>query len=211
MAGDKKIKGKGARSIMPATRLLQSRVGAGKIKPDKIQRAESRIEAVRGRLDIKPFADTHIAEIKALLEALRQPGADLALTDDIARSVMKFKGNIGIFSEGPLIGLTIIMLNWVESIETLDNDVLEVLNGYSITLDQIFSGKLKDPRMIEIIIKEMQAACDRYFAKHPELSLTQVIDNSKAFYIDQSNKADVKVGLDISEELHDDRLIGHDD
>lgn len=211
MANDNKTSAKKARAIMPATRLLQSKVGNGKIKPEKIQKAENKLEAVRGRLDISPFADEHIAEIKDLLKQIKKPDASLDITDDFSRSIMKFKGNIGIFSEGPLIGLTMIMLNWIESIEKIDQDVLDVLNGYYVTLDQIFSDKLKDPKMIEVIIKEMQSACERYFSKHPELQLTQVIDNSKAFYIDQSNHSDVKVGLDMNDDLHDDHLIGQDD
>ena len=109
-----------------------------------------------------------------------------------------------------MIGLAVIMLNWVESLETIDQDVLDVLGGYHTTLDQIFSGKIKDSKMIDVIVREMQAACERYFARHPELHLTQVIDNSKAFYVDQSNYADIKVGLDMNDDLRDEKLIGED-
>jgi hypothetical protein len=208
---DNKTTGKKARSIMPATRILQSRVGAGKIKPEKIEKAQGKMNAVRGRIDLQPFAQEHMGEIRTFMAQLKASQAGIEITDEIARSIMKFKGNIGIFSEGPLIGLTMIMLDWVESIETIDQDVMDVLNGYSVTLEQIFSDKLKDTKMIEVIIKEMQAACERYFSRHPELQLTQVIDNSKAFYIDQSDHRNVKIGLDISDELHDDKLIGNDD
>jgi hypothetical protein len=103
------------------------------------------------------------------------------------------------------------MLNWVESVEIIDQDVLDVLKGYYVTLDQIFSGKLKDKKLIEVIIKEMESACQRYFSKHPELQLTQVIDNSQAFYIDESDYKNVKIGLDFNDDLQDDKLIGHDD
>lgn len=202
---------KKARSIMKATRMLQARVGAGKIKPEKIDKAQSRVEAIRGRMDLKPFADEHMADIKTCMERLKAGDSAADVTDEIARSIMKFKGNIGIFSDGPFISLAILMLNWVESVETIDSDVMDVLQGYYVTLDQIFSGKLKDKKMIEIIIKEMESACQRYFSKHPELQLTQVIDNSKAFYIDQSDKKNVTVGLGFDDDLKDANLIGNDD
>lgn len=213
MTNDNKVKGKGARAIMPATRMLQSRVGAGKIKPEKIEKAQAKVETVRGRLDLQPFAEEHMREIKACMAKLKETDGkpDPQVTDEIARSIMKFKGNIGIFSDGPFISLAILMLNWVESVEIIDQDVLDVLKGYYVTLDQIFSGKLKDKKLIEVIIKEMESACQRYFSKHPELQLTQVIDNSQAFYIDQSDYKNVKIGLDFNDDLQDDKLIGHDD
>lgn len=203
--------GKKARSIMKASRLLQSQVGAGKIKPEKIEKAQSRVEAVRGRIDLKPFADEHMADIKTCMGRLKAGDSVMDVTDEIARSIMKFKGNIGIFSDGPFISLAILMLNWVESVEEIDQDVMDVLHGYYVTLDQIFSGKLHDKKMIEVIIREMESACQRYFSKHPELQLTQVIDNSKAFYVDQSDNKNVTVGLGFDDDMHDANLIGHDD
>lgn len=210
MANDNKLHRKKARAIMPATRILQSRVGAGKIKPEKVEKAEKKIAAVRGRIDLQPFGLTHMAEVEACLQKIKSGKHGIEVTDELARSLMNFKSNIGTFGDGPMIGLAVIMLNWVESLETIDQDVQDVLGGYYTTLDQIFSGKIKDGAMIEIIVREMQAACERYFSRHPELQLTQVIDNSKAFYVDQSNYADIRVGLAKNEDLQDEKLIGED-
>lgn len=213
MSKESKTPRKKARAIMPATRMLQSRIGAGKIKPEKIEKAEGKIKAVKGRIDLRPFAETHMKEIKVCLEDIKNGSVALDITEEISRSIMNFKGNVGIFSEGPLVGLAMIMLNWVESLVVVDQDVSDVLHGYYVTLDQIFSGKLKDAKTVELIVKEMEAACGRYFSKHPELRLTQVMDNSKAFYLDQSDQGNVKVGLggELGDELNDDALIGSDD
>lgn len=178
MTNDNKTVRKKAKAIMPASRMLQSKVGAGKIRPEKIEKAESKIKALKGRVDLYPFAQVHMAEINACLDQIKAGSITLEITEEIARSIMNFKGNVGIFSDGPIVGLAMIMLDWVESLEVIDQDVADVLNGYYLTLDQIFSNKLKDKKHVEVIIREMQSACERYFSKHPELHLTQVIDNA---------------------------------
>lgn len=199
--------------ILPATRLLQSLVGFGKIKPEKIEASERKINAVKNRIDVSEFGQSHLKDIKAVLADLNNKDTenDPEITDKIAKTLMEFKGNAGMFSSASYITLAAIMLRWIESVEEIDQDVLDVLNGYAVTLDQIFNNKLTSKKQIDLIVAEMQAACERYFAKHPELQLTKVIDNDKAFYVDQSDNKNVRIGLEISDELADDELIGDDE
>lgn len=197
--------------VMPATRLLQAKVGKGKVSTEKVGKAEEKINSVRGHIDIGPFAEEHMEEIAVFLDLLKNDDPTENITQDIARSIMKFKGNAGMFSGGSFVNLAAIMLRWIESVEEIDKDVLDVLNGYYVTLDQIFSNKLKDQRQINAIVSEMQAACERYFAKHPELNLTAEISNANAFYVSQKELNEYSVGGKYDSELSDDKLIGDED
>lgn len=197
--------------VMPATRILQSKVGRGKVSPEKVAKAEETIGSVKGRVDLTPFAEEHMQEIAVFLDLLKNNDPTENIAQDIARSIMKFKGNTGMFSDGSYVNLAAIMLRWIESVEEIDSDVLDMLSGYYTTLDQIFSNKLKDDSQIQIIVTEMENACHRYFNKHPELHLTAEISNSNAFYIDQEELDAYSIGGKFDREMSDENLIGDDE
>ncbi len=189
--------------IMPSTRILQSRVGTGKIKQKLIDKGQKKIDILREHIDEEPFAIEHIEETKKLSENLKNNPDQEDLTDKIALSVMNFKSNIGMFGKQDTTRLASIMLRWIESVENIDKDVHDVLDGYITTLGHIYLNDVLKDDQLHIIIGEMEAACQRYFDKHPELELTAVIDNDKAFYINKQPEQ----AKDLHDELSDENLV----
>ena len=200
--------------IMSATRLLQGKVGVGKISRDCINDAEFIIKQSKTTERLDEFIEPHLKEMKALMSDLKVDAQAEGITDKLAKSIMRFKGNVSMFSLSKLVELSIVMLRWIESIQEVDKDVLDVLNGYIVTLSQVESKSVKDDKLLNAIVVEMQAACERYFAKHPELELQAEITNKNAFYISEEKLNSKEDGYnktisdeDLDKGLSDDSLI----
>lgn len=185
--------------IMTATRLLQARIGRGKIGRDRIEDGEFIIKQARFSAESDVFIAEHMEEIKKLIPALKKNREDLELAEEIAKSIMRFKGNISMFSADKCADLAAVMLRWIESVEMIDQDVIDVLDGYHVTLSQVQSSALDD-KVVAVIVDEMKAACDRYFSKHPESKLQAEITNQNAFYVSE-DRLDKAEGGDIDDAL----------
>lgn len=193
--------------VTPATRILQSLTGRGKIKGEKVDAAEEKIERVRDKLDVSSFVNKHLEEIESSLDKISKGERTTEDIETITLSLMQFKGNVGTFTSGSFIEMSKIMLRWIESVQEIDDDFIEVLTGYFFTMKRILKDKAFSDEQIAIITDEMQKACERYFDKHPELNLTHEVGNSGIMYVtnkdlDDMYDIDVEIG-----ELSDDLLI----
>ena len=178
--------------IMAATRLLQGKIGRGKIARDRIDDGEFIIKQARASQKSEEFLVAHMEEVGKLTSELKDKPQDLKVSEEIEKSIMRFKGNISMFSNDKCAELAAVMLRWIESVEAIDQDVLDVLDGYQVTLGQIQSKILSDEKVVTVIINEMQAACERYFDKHPELKLQAEITNNNAFYVNEERLKNAK-------------------
>ena len=186
--------------IMTATRLLQNKIGTGKIERDRIEDGEFIIKQARASKEAGEFIAAHMQEMDDFIPKLKNDPQNTDTIDEITKSIMRFKGNVSMFSADQCADLAAVMLRWVESVETVDQDVLDVLNGYHVTLNQVQNNILDDDKMVGIIVNEMKSACNRYFNKHPELKLQAEITNSNAFYVSEE-KLDSAEGSDIDNAL----------
>lgn len=196
-----------AARIKPASRMLQSLTGVGRVKKEIVDRAEEMVESVSDRLDLKDFLAAHIEEVQACLADVKagQKGEDTV--EKLAASFANFRANAGTFSRDNIIELSTVILRWLESIEKVDRDVRDVLLGYISTMDAVLKGHSFKPKEVELIAEELNNACQRYFAKHPELTLYSEMTNTNAFYINETNISEDKIDTDLDAELDDDALI----
>lgn len=175
-------------TLYPAIKILQSYIGYGKVKKEKVDEAQKFINAAKLNSDEKEIFRTHINEVNALLKRLDTKENNASIREELSISTMNFKSALGMFTESRLVLLSAIMLRWLESVERIDQDVKEVIEGYCKTLEGILAVGQIDEKHQFAIVGEMKAACERYFAKHPELVLTAEIDNNKAFFINDAAK-----------------------
>ena len=171
--------------IMAATRLLQAKIGRGKIERDRIDDGEFIIKQARASKGADDFIAAHMKEMGELIPKLKKNTESAKITEEITKSIMRFKGNVSMFSTDKCADLAAVMLRWIDSVETIDKDVTDVLDGYYLTLDQVQNNILNDDKMVGIIVDEMKSACGRYFDKHPELNLQAEITNNNAFYVSE--------------------------
>jgi len=85
----------------------------------------------------------------------------------MTQPVMELKANARMFKYGLVSSLANIMLGFLESIEKLDKDAIEIVSAHQKTLHAIISREMKgDGGEYGVLLeKELRDAIRRYFSK----------------------------------------------
>ena len=83
---------------------------------------------------------------------------------------MNLKANGGMFRYHLISEIADICLNFVESIETINNDAYDVIQAHANTINIIIANKMlgHGGKEGKALIKELEKACHRYMSKHPD-------------------------------------------
>ncbi|MEM6781473.1 MAG: hypothetical protein AAF569_06380 [Pseudomonadota bacterium] len=174
-------------TVRPASRMMQAMYGSGKIKKKDIEKAQNVLENVRGNLDISEFIQNHLNDISNVLKNIEAGKDDKEIIEQATHSLVDFKSNAGMFAEGKYINLSILLFQWMESIETIDEDSTDIIQWYFVIMNKILIEKDIPDGHIDLITKEMNEACKRYYAKHPEITPAKIIDNIDTVFDDMSS------------------------
>ena len=154
-------------NIYKADKSLQAKVGAGPFDRELIKRAQDVIE--NNNVDFKPDAQATLLEISATLQSIKD--SPQKATNEIAKLtalIMQLKANGSVFGY-PLLGnLANIMLIFLEAIDEINTDVIDILNANYQTLNAIIIKDLKGDGgdLGNAMEEELQNACNRYFNRH---------------------------------------------
>lgn len=171
--------------IMPASRLLQAFVGTGKFREENIKKAQAIIDRVQGNLDISDMAQQHMQEMSEVINDIKAGKDEKEIIEKATHSLVDFKSNAGMFDEGKYINLPILLFQWMESIETIDQDSTDIIEWYFLIMNKILIEKQIKDDQVDPITKEMAEACKRYYAKHPEIEQARIIDNVDTLFGDE--------------------------
>lgn len=174
--------------IMPASRLLQAIVGTGRFKKENIQKAQDVIDKVHGSLDISEFTKQHMTEMSQVLKDIQAGKEDKEIISKATHSLVDFKSNAGMFDDGKYINLSILLFQWMESIQTIDQDSTDIIEWYFVIMHKIMIDKAIPDDQVDLITNEMAEACKRYYGKHPEVEQARIIDNVDTFFGDAEEK-----------------------
>ncbi len=152
--------------IISANYDLQNRVGAGPLDEKKVQRAEEVIQ--NNTVDFKPMALGFLQELIDGTNTAKQ--SDLPLKDRLAamtRPVMNLKANAGMFGYTLVTKLTNVMLGFLEHIDDLDKDAVEIVAAHHATLTLIVTRSMKGDGGPDgdALVKELTEACKRYYSR----------------------------------------------
>lgn len=178
MSSDKK----NVRTIK-ASRLLQAKVGIGPVDEKKIARSQKLID--ENDVDFKPLAQEYLDELDRAIRAAREgKGDSKALIDGLIPPVMQIKANASIFGYALIGSLANVMLNFLETIDAIDKDVIEIVEAHQKTLNLIIANGMKGAggAFGKELTTELKEACKRYFAKRAGAG--KPIDDKDAFFID---------------------------
>jgi hypothetical protein len=152
--------------VIQASRMLQSRIGAGPLDEKKVQESQEVIDTFD--VDFAPLATEYLDELEKLVnEALAAGSAPQELAENITQTIMQLKANAAMFGYELMGQLTKIMLTFLENIEAMDQDVIAIVDAHQKTLRAIVSNEMKGDggdhgRELQ---KELKDACHRYFDK----------------------------------------------
>ena len=182
--------------IIPATRILQTLAQYGIVRKESVDKAELIIKEERKKHndDINEFIESHLSEIKNIINKINKKNNSDEAINHISCSIANFRANVSMLSDNNYFDICSTILSWIESVLTIDEDFLEILNGYYVSINAIFNASNLSSEQVKFITLEMEEACQRYFDKHLELEITRNIDNSKTLYISNTH-----LGFDLEE------------
>lgn len=154
------------RFIKPPNKLKQ-KAGTGGIDEKLLDKAQSYIE--KSELDFTPFAQRYLAELAKYAREARQSNDNFATAKNrLIGPVMQLKAHGGMFKYQLLSDVADIALQFLESIESMDEDAFKVINAHENTIKIIITNKLtgNGGREGYALVKELDKACQRYFKKH---------------------------------------------
>ena len=120
------------------------------------------------KVDFTPLGLEFLAKLDRALKCAMDD--NISMTERKQRMtapVMELKANAAIFHY-PLVGnLANIMLSFLEAIEILDKDAIEIVAAHHTTLNAIIVKKMSGDggKHGAILIRELKDACARYYAK----------------------------------------------
>lgn len=153
-------------NILKANRLLQAKVGTGDIDEKLVAKSQKIIEA--NKVDFIPLATQYINELEAVIKAGRKgSGKDLDVLQHMIAPVMQLKANAGMFNYELVSRLADIMLNFLETVDKIDEDVIDIAEAHCKSIHKIIAGKMTGDGgdFGAELVTELKDACKRYFAK----------------------------------------------
>ena len=169
--------------IVKANRLLQAKIGTGEVDPEVIEKSQKVID--ENKVDFAPMAEEYIAALQSCIEdAQKKKKSDQDILEHMIEPVMQIKANAKMFDYELIGNLANIMLNFLETIDEIDGDVLDIVEAHQKTLVIIVKNKMRGDggEYGEEITSELKEACKRYFAK--QASSGKIIEDKDAFFID---------------------------
>lgn len=154
---------KGYQKKIPANHLLQAKVGLGVVDEETLQKSQSIIE--KNNFNFVPIATMFLAQLRDALDIAKAEGHGNRRTiERLINPVMQIKANARIFKYGLLGDLASIMLNFLENMNEVDRDIIDIVEAHHRTLTHIISSEMQGDggNIGKTFETELDNACKRY-------------------------------------------------
>lgn len=148
---------------------IQKKAGFGEIAELAITRSESII--LNNNVDFKEISAPMLHNLRDIIQSARANPANLdQLRQDLIKPIMELKANGAMFKYDLIGSLASIMLSFLEHINQLSNDALEIIEAHEKTLTLIImKGINGDGGLLgKQVTEELESACNRYYRKNPD-------------------------------------------
>ncbi|HEU4839127.1 MAG TPA: hypothetical protein VFS88_06935 [Micavibrio sp.] len=152
--------------IIKANYRLQHKVGAGPLDPRTVLKSQLVID--NNTVDFVPIGLAILTKMQEAAELGKDPAASAKdIKAAITAAVMELKAHAALFHYSLIGDLANVMLNFLEAIQSIDNDVLDIINAHHDTLHMIIVRQIRGGGgdAGRALVTELQQACDRYYNK----------------------------------------------
>jgi len=152
--------------IHKADMALQARIGTGPLNEETVERCQKVID--NNNVDFAPLALEYLDKLETAVKAIKTDNISMQdSVESITAPVMQLKANASTFHYSLIGALANVMLSFLESIKTLDDDALAIISAHHQTLKIIVTKKMAGDGgpLGKKMQQELQNACERYFAK----------------------------------------------
>ena len=170
MAG-KQIDNSGKVRFFNPPNVLREKVGYGGLDPQLLDKAQTFLD--KNDLDFAPYAEGYL---KRLGQAIAQIKAGKlkgqAAIDAMVRPIMELKANGGMFRYRLVTEIAGVILNFLEDVEELNKDAVQLVEVHYQTIYVIVSNGLRGDGGAEgrQLAEELYDACVRYYNKYEGIS-----------------------------------------
>jgi len=154
--------------VFKANTSLQKRVGTGAVDTDKIRKAEEAMRENSFTFEFEPMANEYLDKLAHVIEKGRKnPDISDELRESMTEIVMELKGNAALFQYDLIGSLAGVMLSFLESIQTVDKDALDIIQAHHQTLKAIISRQMRGTggQYGQQLEQELRSVCVRYLKR----------------------------------------------
>lgn len=154
------------RKINPPN-IIKSKVGSGGVSPHVLGKAEKLIQ--EGDLGFGDYVFEQLNKLDTSLNNIKN--AENPSDDDqhqLIIPIMTLKAHGGMFGYELITKISIEILHLLEHIKGFNDDIYQILAVFKATTKAIIDQNLKDDggKLGEVLVEELNLACERYFSKH---------------------------------------------
>jgi len=149
--------------------ILKAKAGSGGLSDSVLDRAQDLLE--NHTVDFTPLAEGYIKQMKQGIDeasALGRPTDSEKAIGKILMPCVQLKANGSMFHYPLVTRIADRFVQFIEVVERLDEETLDISNAFLTTLNIVISGKIKKDgsKHGEALVAELNGACMRYFEKH---------------------------------------------
>lgn len=146
--------------------ILKQKVGHGGISEERLEKSQQFVNNIE--VDFTPYAKQFLTELSAKIKDAQGNDNFEKVRDGIIAPIMQLKANGGMFRYQLVSDVADIALQFVEAIDEINQDGLNVLKAHENTIKIIVSSNLRGDGGAEgyALVKELDKARRRYFTKY---------------------------------------------
>lgn len=157
--------------IMPPN-IIKGKVGTGGLNEKVLKRAQKLLETHTA--DFAPLADIYLSRMMEGIEAAEKVDKNEDNLEDLISAILlpcvQLKANGAMFHYQLITRIADRFVQFMEVVERLDTETLEIARAYHSTIKIVVAGKIKGDggKQGDALVEELNNACMRYFEKHKE-------------------------------------------
>ncbi len=158
--------------VMPPN-IIKGKVGTGGLSEKVLKRAQRLLETHTA--DFTPLADLYLERMmQGIEEAEKVENNNEDNLEDLITAILlpcvQLKANGAMFHYQLITRIADRFVQFMEVVERLDNETMEIARAYHSTIKIVVAGKIKGDggKQGDALVEELNNACMRYFEKHKE-------------------------------------------
>ncbi|MBP9050117.1 MAG: hypothetical protein KBC88_00205 [Alphaproteobacteria bacterium] len=157
--------------FFPPKTSLKLKAGTGGLSENILNKAQALLEG--NTHDFRPLGEMYLESMMRGVEKANDPASTVYSEEILAHvlyPVMQLKANGGMFHYPLVTSIADRLIQFLEVIETLDKDAIEIVQAFHTTIRAILLGQIRGDggaRGAELM-QALVEACYRYFEKHPD-------------------------------------------
>ena len=159
-----------AEKIVPPN-VLKKKVGSGGFDKKKIEKAQDLIE--HNEIDFTPVALELLGDLQEIIENIDSGELEgERAIEKLFFPAMQLRAQGGMFQYPLVSKICDVLINFMETVQAPDPDVMEIVSAHHRTLVAVMSKDMKGKNFSGgaggDLCKALSDACNRYYKKHTE-------------------------------------------